>query len=76
MMAYGYIQCQENHTLFVNRQGSKVTTLIVYVDDTIVTRNDEAEMKELECYIAKEFEIKDLGKHKHFLGKSLKKVFS
>ena len=45
-----------------------VTTLIVYVDDIIVTGNDEKEKNTLKQCLAKEFEIKDLGKLKYFLG--------
>ncbi|KAK2965726.1 hypothetical protein RJ640_025452 [Escallonia rubra] len=45
-----------------------VTALIVYVDDIIVTRNDSDEKEALRKYLAKEFEIKDLGKLKYFLG--------
>ena len=34
----GYIQCQFDHTLFVKfSKGGKITILIVYVDDIILT---------------------------------------
>jgi hypothetical protein len=45
-----------------------VTVLLVYVDDIIVTGNDEEEQKLLGQHLAKEFEIKTLGKLKYFLG--------
>jgi len=38
-----------------------VITLLVYVDDIIVTDNDEKEEKVLREWLSKEFEIKDLG---------------
>ncbi|RVW50367.1 Retrovirus-related Pol polyprotein from transposon TNT 1-94 [Vitis vinifera] len=41
-----------------------VTTLLVYVDDIIVTENDLKERKALRCQLTKEFEIKDLSKIK------------
>lgn len=66
MVTYGCFQCQADHTLFVKQWGSKVTTLIVYVDDIVVIGNDEAKMRELKCYLAKEFEIVDLGQLKYF----------
>nr|CAD1835548.1 unnamed protein product [Ananas comosus var. bracteatus] len=47
---------------------SKITILIVYVDDIVITGNDPQEMSKLKCYLAKEFEIKDLGKLRYFLG--------
>ena len=41
----------------------------MYVDDIIVTRNDhEKEKNTLKHCLAKDFEIKDLGKLEHFLG--------
>ena len=45
-----------------------VTTLLVYVDDIIVTGNDEKEKEALKNCLAREFEIKDLGKLRYFLG--------
>lgn len=45
-----------------------MTVLIVYVDDIMVTRNDEDEIKHLKGSLAKEFEIKDLGFLRYFLG--------
>ncbi|KAK3014800.1 hypothetical protein RJ639_009131 [Escallonia herrerae] len=45
-----------------------VSALIVYVDDIIVTGNDSDEKEALRKYLAKEFEIKNLGKLKYFLG--------
>ena len=40
---------------------------LVYVDDIIMTRNDEREKHQLKRLV-KEFEIKELGKLKYFLG--------
>ena len=40
----------------------------MYVDDIIVTENDEKEKNILKQCLAKEFEIKDLGELKYFLG--------
>ena len=40
----------------------------MYVDDIIVTGNDEKEKNTLKQCLAKEFEIKDLGKLKYFHG--------
>ena len=42
--------------------------LLVYVDDIIVTGDDEEEQKLLSQHLAKNFEIKTLGKLKYFLG--------
>ena len=46
----------------------KIAILIVYVDDIILTGDDSAELKKLKERLADEFEIKDLGELKYFLG--------
>lgn len=38
------------------------------MDDIILTRNNEVEIKEFKEVLAKEFEIKDLGPLRYFLG--------
>jgi len=66
---YGYSQCQANHILFVKTSPEKeIAILIVYVDDIILTGDYEEELVRLKKLLAKEFEIKDLGYHKYFLG--------
>ncbi|WKA12195.1 hypothetical protein VitviT2T_029611 [Vitis vinifera] len=68
MRAFGYRQSNSDHTLFLKKQHGKITTLIVYVDDMVVTGNDPEERKALQNYLSKEFEMKDLGHLKYFLG--------
>ncbi|CAN6687870.1 unnamed protein product [Malus baccata var. baccata] len=46
----------------------KLTALIIYVDDMIVTSDDKEEISSLKDYLATEFEMKDLGGLKYFLG--------
>ena len=66
---FGYIQGQADHTLFVKDSGQeKITILIVYVDDIIVTGNDSKEVEKIKQMMAKEFEVKDLGALRYFLG--------
>ena len=40
--ALGFKQSQANHSLFVHSTGSNFTTLLIYVDDMIITGNDSA----------------------------------
>ena len=69
MIRYGFKQSQGDHTLFIKRSSrNKLTALIVYVDDIVLTGDDLEEMGRLKKYLAKEFEIKDLGNLKYFLG--------
>ena len=68
MRAFGYHQSNSDHTLFLKKQHGKITSLIVYVDDMVVIVNDPKERKALQNYLSREFEMKDLGPLKYFLG--------
>ncbi|KAM2306236.1 hypothetical protein ACFXTH_025703 [Malus domestica] len=68
MKKYGYQQGSADHTLFIKRNGGRVTLLIIYVDDMVVTGDDTEEMERLQEYLSSEFEMKDLGGLKYFLG--------
>ena len=46
----------------------KISILIVYVDDIILTSDDHVEQERLKRVLASDFEIKDLGGLKYFLG--------
>lgn len=69
MKKSGYKQSQGDHTLFIKHSATgKVTALLVYVDNIIVTGNYEKEKHELKHKLMEEFEIKELGRLKYFLG--------
>ncbi|KAA0054163.1 Cysteine-rich RLK (RECEPTOR-like protein kinase) 8 [Cucumis melo var. makuwa] len=65
----GYSQGHSDHTLFtkVSKTG-KIAVLIVYVDDIALFGDDQAEINQLKQRMGNEFEIKDLGNLKYFLG--------
>ena len=65
----GYSHGQSDHTLFTKFSSKgKFAALIVYVDDIILTRDDEVELARLKKNLAEKFEIKDLGSLRYFLG--------
>lgn len=68
MRALGCKQSCSDHTLFVKHKEGNVTTLIVYVDGIVLTGDDPDEMKLLQEYLTTEFEMKNLGQLKYFLG--------
>ncbi|RVW71223.1 Retrovirus-related Pol polyprotein from transposon TNT 1-94 [Vitis vinifera] len=66
---HGFIQCQADHTLFMKHsKEGEMTLFIVYVDDIIITGDDEEGIGNLKKLLAREFEIKDLGQLRYFLG--------
>ena len=68
MISYGYTQSNSDHTLFQKKRGDKITCLIIYVDDMIITGDDLEEIEDLKKNLFQEFEMKDLGNLKYFLG--------
>lgn len=69
MVSLWYKQSQGDHTLFIKHsQDGKLTLLLVYIDDIIIAGDDELEKQTLRERLAAQFEMKDLGKLKYFLG--------
>src|SRR6266498_4672036 len=68
MCNMGYKQCNGDHTVFYWHSGNHVTILAVYVDDIIITGDDTLEISRLKKNLNKEFEVKDLGQLRYFLG--------
>jgi hypothetical protein len=56
MKKYGYSQSDSDHTLFYRKRLEKITVLIIYVDDMIITCDDRDEIKRLEKKLSEEFE--------------------
>ena len=67
MRKYGFQQSNSDHTLLLKHQVGKVTALIVYVDDIIITGDDVEEIFRLQEQLSTEFEMKNLGRLKYFL---------
>lgn len=61
MVGMGYQQINANHTVFFRQQGGHTTILDVYVNDMIITGDDEREIAQLKEKLGKEFEVTDLG---------------
>ncbi|GJZ75487.1 putative RNA-directed DNA polymerase [Tanacetum coccineum] len=68
MKNHWFKQSNSDHTLFLKQRGNLITCLIIYVDDMIVTGDDKEEITKLKKYLFTEFEMKDLGRLKYFLG--------
>ena len=68
MVGMGYQQTNADHTVFFRQHKEHTTLLVVYVDDIIIMGNDEGEIAQLKVQLGKEFEVKDLGLLRYFLG--------
>ena len=57
-----------SHTIYQTLSSRENYNINVYVADIVVIREEQEEIMRLKSYLAKEFEIKDLGKLWYFLG--------
>ncbi|GJS78367.1 ribonuclease H-like domain-containing protein [Tanacetum coccineum] len=64
----GFVQSKNDHSLFVKNVGSVFLCVLVYVDDLVITGNDELEIENFKSFLKNKFKIKDLGELKYFLG--------
>ena len=69
MKSNGHIQGHFDHTMFVKHfLDGLISMLIVYVDDIVLTWDYAEEFPRVKEFLAREFEIKDLGRDTYFLG--------
>jgi Reverse transcriptase (RNA-dependent DNA polymerase) len=56
---YQYINA--DHTVFYRQHGGHTTMLAVYVDNMIITGDDDDEIAQLKVKLDKELKVKDIG---------------
>ncbi|KAM1740365.1 hypothetical protein ACFX11_015945 [Malus domestica] len=64
----GYQLSKADYSLFTKVRGHSFTVVLIYVDDMIITSNDEVAIHDLKHFLHTHFRIKDLGHLKYFLG--------
>ena len=64
----GYFMAPANSSLSVKAREGRITIVLVYVDDLIITGDDKTEIQQTETNLSVRFQMKDLGELKHFLG--------
>nr|XP_016467801.1 PREDICTED: uncharacterized mitochondrial protein AtMg00810-like [Nicotiana tabacum] len=68
LISKGYSVSKNDYSLFIKSIGSHITIVVVYVDDILLSGNDEKEMSSLKLFLDAQFKIKNLGHLHYFLG--------
>nr|XP_027062737.1 uncharacterized protein LOC113689106 [Coffea arabica] len=70
---------KSDHSIFYKQSETGIILLVVYVDDIVITGNDAASISSLKTFLHSQFQTKNLGLLKYFLGieiaKSRKGIF-
>ena len=64
----GFQSSAHDSTMFIRRTSTGIVLLLLYVDDMIITRSDSNAISEVKHHLFREFETKDLGFLRYFLG--------
>ena len=64
----GYHVAPADSSLFVKVQEGKLSIVLVYVDDLIITGDEKDEIQRTRANLSVRFQMKELGELKHFLG--------
>ena len=69
----GFKTSSSDPSLFIKTHSAKYTMILLYVDDMIITGDDNAEITRLRNDLSVRFEMKNLGEAQCFLGLEVKK---
>lgn len=67
LLANGFTQSRADYSLFIYRKSEIIIFILVYVDDIIITGNDNSVISSIKSRLEPKFSIKDLGNLRYFL---------
>nr|GEU90822.1 cysteine-rich RLK (receptor-like protein kinase) 8 [Tanacetum cinerariifolium] len=67
LIEFGYTQSKTDYSLFVKKKDQSFTVVLVYVDNLLITGNDEAQICSIKSQLSFVFHMKDLGDLSYFL---------
>ena len=68
LIKLGFARSPTESCLYWRRTSRGVVLIVIYVDDMLICYNDEEEATQIKTKLAEEFEMKDLGHAKRFMG--------
>ena len=68
MVGFGMTRSAYDHSVFFRHYQGRRIIVVVYVDDIIITGDDETGISKLKQYLQSQFQVSDLGRLRYFLG--------
>jgi hypothetical protein len=63
----GFQTSNADFSLYVKKTDHGIVVIVIYVDDLIITRDNDADIFDLKKLLKQKFEMKDLGELRYFL---------
>jgi Reverse transcriptase (RNA-dependent DNA polymerase) len=64
----GYKKSEADSSMFTSASSKGIVIILIYVDDLVITGSDQHRIAALKTHLRTEFDIKDLGYLRYFLG--------
>lgn len=71
LVTKGFNICTTDNSLFIKRNAKYMIIIASYVDDIIITDNNQHQIKYVKSMLKRYFDIKGLGKLRYFLGQEI-----
>eukprot|EP00253_Pinus_taeda_P009330 PITA_09330 len=68
LLESGFSRCHYDNTVYTKKEGKSLITLVLYVDDLILTGSDPNLINHVKSSLKKNFEMTELGHLHYFLG--------
>ncbi|MCO5588946.1 hypothetical protein L7F22_042909 [Adiantum nelumboides] len=68
LVSIGFHMADAGHSLYVRKNENDIVIICIYVDDLIIGGDNEGEIMHVKSLLKKEFDMKDLGELRYFLG--------
>ena len=68
LVTMGFCMADADHSLYVQKNESRIVFICIYVDDLIVGGDHVADVEHVKSLLKKDFDMKHLGELRYFLG--------